>query len=114
MKSPKVLQAVSDLPKEYTLLEQGDTTVFPRTNEEKLIEFQGAIYELEEALRKLDEIQRREVAEKEAALAETLAMKKLAAYKIGDAYEIRGQEMQQAKEYPSCEFCGMNHKNCPL
>jgi len=94
------------------MLDQKDTKLFPRTNTENLIEFQGAIYQLEEALRKLDELQRREVAEKEAALAETVNMQKLSDWKIGDAYEVRGQEIQQA--YPSCEYCGKNHRNCPL
>lgn len=74
------------------------TTVFPKTNEEKLIEFQGLIYELEEVLRKLDELRRCEVAEKEAALAERENMEKLAAVKIGDAYEVRAEQIKRDQE----------------
>jgi hypothetical protein len=82
---------------EYIMEGQTVTTVFPKTNEEKLVEFQGLLYELEDVLRKLDELQRREVAEKEAALAETVNMQKLSDYRIGDAYEQRAKDIERTR-----------------
>lgn len=94
------------------MLDQSDASLFQNESDpleqaldqdQKLVEFQGAVYELEDALRHLDEWIIRENAAKEAALAEYENMKKLRAFQIGDpGYE----QTVMAEESTSCRYCG--------